>query len=129
MLRTPNYHVFDLYKDHQGGMAVRSVFAAPASGKAPRLDGSASLHERDRRLVLTCTHADAAEPLAAEIRIEGAAPRAARGRVLAGRPQDHNTFAEPERVKPRELAVEVRKDRLAVELPPCSVAAITVDLG
>jgi len=79
--------------------------------------------------VLTCTHTDAAEPIAIEVRLEGGTARAARGQVLAGRPQDHNTFAEPERVRPRELAVQVRSGRLAFELPPCAVAAVTVELG
>jgi alpha-N-arabinofuranosidase len=129
MLRTPNYHVFDLYKAHQNGMAVRTVFGAPMSGKAPRLDGSASVHEKDNRLVVTCTHADAAEPLAVELRLEGGAAKSARGQVLAGAPRDHNTFEQPEKVRPRELSVSVRQGRLVLEMPPCSVAAIEVTLG
>lgn len=129
MLRTPNYHVFDLYKDHQNGTAVRAVFAGPLSAKAPRLDGSASLHEKEKRLVVTCTHADAAEPLAVDLRLDGAAAKSARGFVLAGKPQDHNTFAEPERVQPRPLAVQASQSRLSFELPPCAVAAIHVDLA
>lgn len=129
MLRTPNYHVFDLYKDHQNGTAVRTVFAAPAAPKVARLDGSASLHEKEKKLVLTCTHTDAAEPIAVEVRLEGASAKAARGQVLSGKPQDHNTFAEPDRVRPRELAVSVRNGRLVFELPPCAVAAVTVELA
>jgi alpha-N-arabinofuranosidase len=129
MLRTPNYHVFDLYKDHQNGASVRAVFAAPMSAKVPRLDGSASLHEKEKRLVVTCTHADAAEPLAVELRIDGAAAKAARGFVLAGKPQDHNTFDEPRRVEPRALPVQASGGSLSFELPPCAVAAIHVDLA
>lgn len=126
-LRTPNYHVFDLYRAHQGGTAVRAVFAAPAQAKAPRLDGSASL--ADRRLVLTCTHAGLSEPLAVEVTLDGARAGAARALALAGKPQAHNTFAEPERVKPQALEVEARGGKVVFEMPPCAVARIEVELA
>jgi alpha-N-arabinofuranosidase len=129
MLRTPNYYVFDLYKSHQNGTSVRTVFGAPTVGKAPLLDGSASLHEDGRRLVVTCTHAGISEPLAVELRLEGSAAQSARAMVLAGAPREHNTFDQPERVKPRELPVTVRQGRLAFEMPPCSVAALEISLG
>jgi alpha-L-arabinofuranosidase len=52
---TPDYHGFDLYKEHQNGQTVRAVFGAPAAPrKAPGRSGSASL--KGKTLVLTFSH-------------------------------------------------------------------------
>ncbi len=126
---TPNFHVFDLYKEHQNGQAVRAVFGAPAAPKkAPGLAGSASL--KDKTLVLTCSHAahDQTHPL--EISVPGVRIVSARADVLAGSGvQAHNSFAQPDQVKPRPAKAEVSGSQIRLDLPPASVARIIATLA
>ncbi|MBI5280491.1 MAG: alpha-L-arabinofuranosidase [Candidatus Solibacter usitatus] len=127
-LATPNYHVFDMYKDHHNGQAVRSVFAAPRRGKLAGFDGSVSV--QGKKLVLTCAHTDLGGPLPVEVTLTGGTARNASGHVLAAdSPKAHNTFDRPESVKPRALKVEAAGDKLRLEMPPASVARIVVELG
>jgi len=127
MLRTPNYHVFDMYKEHQNGQAVRAVFAAPMRGKLAQLDGSASV--QGKRLVLTCTNTDASEALPVTVRLEGGNAKAVQGLVLSGKPQAHNTFAQPEAVKPVALKAEVSGGVVRFDMPGPSVARLVVELA
>ncbi len=126
---TPNYHVFDLYKDHHNGQAVRAVFGAPAAPmKAPGLAGSASI--KDKTLVITCSHAshDQAHPVA--ISVPGARVVSARADVLASATvQAHNSQAQPDLVKPRLVKPEASGSVIRLELPPASVARIVATIA
>jgi alpha-N-arabinofuranosidase len=126
-MRTPNYHVFDMYKEHQNGTAVRAVFAAPMRGKLPGLDGSASV--QGQRLVLTCTNTDEAAGRPVTVRLEGGTAKTVTAVALSGKPQAHNTFAEPELVKPVAMKAEVRGGAVVFEMPAASVARVMVELG
>jgi len=126
-MRTPNYHVFAMYKEHQGNEAVRAVFTAPNAHKAPRLDGSASV--KDKRLVLTCTNTDIAEALPVKLKLDGAMAKSATAVVLTGKPQAHNSFAEPDAVKPMALEARATSEGVFFELPSCAVARVIVELA
>jgi alpha-N-arabinofuranosidase len=127
MLRTPNYHVFDMYKEHQNGTAVRAVFAAPMRGKLPGLDGSASV--QGTRLALTCTNTDEAAGRPVTVKLEGGTAKTVTAVALSGKPQAHNTFAQPELVKPVAMKAEVRGGAVVFEMPAASVARVMVELG
>lgn len=126
---TPNFHIFDMYRAHQNGRAVRTEFNLPAMpGKTlPVLAGSASLHER--RLVLTVANTHATDPVEAELRVRGANIRSARGRVLTGPDiHAHNTFTEPRAVEPRDVEVRVSSGRNTHQFPRASVTLLELDL-
>ena len=86
MLVTPTYHVYDMYKDHQGGSALPVIFEAgeiafPNAGKQERLaglSGSASL--KGKTLTLSVVNSSASEALEAEIVLRGGAAAAVRRR-------------------------------------------------
>ena len=102
---TTNYHVFEMYAAHQGATALRTVFSAPriANKSLWGLAGSASL--KGKTLVLTVVNPHATEGRQAEIAVRGATVRGMRARVLAAADiHAHNTFAEPEAVRPKEGA-------------------------
>jgi len=40
----------------------------------------------------------------------------------------HNTFAQPEAVRPAKLDVSIAQDLMTVEFPPASVSKIDVEL-
>ena len=132
---TPNFHVFEMYSAHYGGKALRTIFNVPEfpagqNGRAqpPSLAGSASLHEH--QLVLTVVNTHAGEPRPMEIRPRGGTVKSASARVLAANDiHAHNTFADPDAVKPREEKVEVQNSTLAHTFAPASVTRLTLELG
>lgn len=127
-LATPNYHVFDMYKEHKGGQAVRAVFAAPSQGKLPGLDGSASL--TGKRLVLTCTNSSLSAGMPVEVKLAGGTARSVAGTILhAVKPQAHNSFAEPDLIAPKALKAETSGASVRFEMPPSSVARIICELA
>lgn len=137
MITTPTYHVYELYVPHQGARAVRAVVESEAltfrsdDGKEHRIDtgaGSASL--KDRSLYVTLTHHSPSASSEVTIKLHGASAGAARGRVLAGADiRAHNTFEEPEAVRPAPLETKVAGAEVVVTLPPAAVAGIAIDLG
>jgi alpha-N-arabinofuranosidase len=137
MLKTPTYHVYDLYKEHQGGQAVRIAVDTPeidaaVPGKAERLpliSGSASLKEK--ALTLTLVNSGASESVEVRIRLTGGtAPKAVRMRALScpgGDIHAHNTFEQPERVKAGEAVTLSPASLGTICLPPASVTCVTVE--
>ena len=122
VVRTPTYHVFDLYLAHQGARAVRLVVDSPEvtfprDGEPERLvglAGSASL--RDDRLTLTVVNPRIAEPVEATITLRGDATANSAGEVeetvlTHADIHAHNTFAAPDTVAlaaPRSLPADGR---------------------
>jgi len=149
MLVTPTYHVYDLYKEHQGGQALRVYFEAeeiayPVSRKDPLfadttsdggktdrlfgLAGSASL--KDKTLTLTVVNPSASDALAAEIVLRGGQAASGSADVLAHEDiHAHNTYDAPETVAPRTQALQASGSRLAFSFAPASVTRLSLQLG
>ena len=134
-ITTPNFHVFAMYADHQGAQALRTEFSSPAvhysrDGKAANfwgLKGSAS--RKENRVTLTVVNPDLERSRLAQIALRGAKARGASGMVLrSNEVHAHNTFAQPEAVRPAKLDVSIAQDLLTVEFPPASVSKIDVEL-
>jgi alpha-N-arabinofuranosidase len=133
---TPNYHVFAMYAAHQGAQGVRAAFSAPEvqymrDDKPARfwaLNGSAS-RKRDV-LTLTVVNADLTKPSDTQIALRGATAASAAGTVLAASDMHaHNTFDQPNAVKPSALNVSVSGDMLTVMLPAGSVTKLEIHLA
>jgi alpha-L-arabinofuranosidase len=131
-VRTPVYHVFDMYRVHMGArqvpftnpVAELNVSVLAGQARLPGLSASASM--RDRRLAVTMTNPSAESSVKMRLRISGGArPTEARGTVLT-HPDMHagNTFSHPEEVKPGALPVTLSGDAVEVALPRNSVAVV-----
>jgi alpha-N-arabinofuranosidase len=136
MLVTPTYHVYDLYKDHQGGSALPVSFEAgeiafPNAGKLERLaglSGSASL--KGKTLTLSVVNSSASEALEAEIVLRGGAAAGGAAQVLAHADiHAHNTFDAPEAVCPQAAEFQANGPRLHFVFPAASVCLLTVEIG
>ncbi len=138
MLTTPTYHVFDLYRPHQGAQAVRALFDAPEvtladAGEELRLfglAGSASL--RGDTLTLTVVNPRVGAPVEATINLRGdAGVREATETVLTHADiRAHNTFDAPDTVTlvaPRALDVSGRSFRH--QFAAQSVTSLTIALA
>ena len=133
---TPVGHVFELYASHQGGQGLRTVFSAPnvhydRDGNPASfwgLRGSASVREKD--LTITAVNPNVGESRLAEIALRGATVREASMTLLSNTDiQAHNTFEQREVVVPQTWPLSLNNGTLVVELPPASVAALTIKLG
>jgi alpha-N-arabinofuranosidase len=104
LVRTPTYHAFALHRVHLGAEALQvevAVAGAP-SGATPRLTATASA-DGDGTAV-TLINRDYRESAVVTIVVPG---RIRSGTVLAAdSPDATNTPAVPDRVSPRNLAVE-----------------------
>jgi alpha-N-arabinofuranosidase len=135
-VRTPMFHVFEMYLPHQGGRLIpaavqaREIEFAGAGGaqKLFGLAGSASLKED--RVTLTLVNPSLDGPLELGIQLAGATAREARATVLTHADmRATNTFAAPDQVAPKPLPVNVSGSGARLRLPGQSVAALEFRIG
>ncbi|MDR1438627.1 MAG: alpha-N-arabinofuranosidase [Clostridiales bacterium] len=130
MLLTPTYHVFGMYKDHQGATLVDSFVETEEIGgekKVRNLYESASVKD-DGALTLTLVNTSHERSYEIAATIVGHAAAKASAEILHGEMAAHNTFERPEDVKPADYTPEVRAvpGGLRFAIPPRSVLKISV---
>ena len=147
MVLTPTYHVFEMFKAHQGAQLVESAIAAPSftredvlplqptrrgpapvAWETPYVTESASVAE-DGSITVTIGNLNAQEAAPIEMRLDSVSAKLCEARILTGDIHAKNEFDAPENVKPVDFdgvtlesvpgGTEVR-----YTLPPCSVAVL-----
>jgi alpha-N-arabinofuranosidase len=136
-IRTPTYHVFDLYGAHVGGQSVRTVVSAPAisyqrpkdTGSVFGLTGSASV--KDKTVTLTVSNPHMTEAQDVEIGVRGAVSGPVKGALIsAPEIHAHNTFAQPDTVVIKDATVGAVQNGLLVHrFPPASVTRLQFTLA
>ncbi len=133
---TPVYHVFDMYKAHQGGEAIRTAFAAPEvhytrDGKPASfwsLKGSAS--RKGNVLTLSVVNATTQASRETEIVLRGATAQSAKVTTLTNADiHAHNTFDHPDAVQPVNSTATPQGNTLRFTFPPASITTISFTLG
>jgi len=130
MLLTPTYHVFDMYKVHQGAELVDSFIQSNKIGterfKLPEVQMSASVNsEGELNLTIVNTDADEAKDLCGKI--EGMDISSFSAEILTAGIDGHNTFDDPEAVKPEAFNdVTIADGKVSLTVPPCSITRITL---
>jgi alpha-L-arabinofuranosidase len=135
-VRTPVYHVFDMYRSHMGARQVPvsnpvpelNVPALAGQARLPGLSASASI--RGRRLAVTLTNPSLDGELSMRIRLAGGARATdARGLLLTHSDmRATNTFSDPDEVKPAAHPVKVVADTLELSLPRQAVLLVECDI-
>jgi alpha-N-arabinofuranosidase len=135
-LATPNYHVFAMYAAHQGGLALRTEFSAPEihftwQGRDSSLWGlNGSASRKGNVVTLTVVNSDVRSPKETRVALRRMSVQRARGTVLAANDMHaHNTFDQPEEVRPEELTIAGKGSDLTVTLPAGSVGKIELFLA
>jgi alpha-N-arabinofuranosidase len=129
LILTPTYHVFELYRVHQGAAllpAELETVAYQQDGEPiPALNLSAS-RDAQGRIHLTICNLDPERSLPLVCELSGASVSRAGGRILtAPRINDHNTAQQPAVVQPVEFeGAKLAGSTLTLELPPKSVTAL-----
>jgi alpha-N-arabinofuranosidase len=129
MLRTPTYHVFEMYKVHQEATLLPTTLDCAqyemGNGKIPQLSASAS-RDKDGKVHLSlCNlHHEEAADLTCDLR--GLNVTAGTGRILtAGEMNIHNTFDKPDTLQPAAFdGFKLARNALTVRLPARSVMMI-----
>lgn len=127
---TPSYHAFRLYIPFQDAQRLPLAFepgeVVVGDVHLPRLDAAAA-RGRDGKVWLSLVNLDPRQPLAVELRGDGAAA-GARGEVLAAPRFDTvNSFDHPQRVVPQPVAVRAEGGRLVLTLPPASLSVLALE--
>ena len=131
MVKTPTYHVFRMFRDHQDSTLVESRIETETIGEeeqymVPNLSESASV-DKDGRLQITVGNLSTEKAYPVETEIAGFAGTKACAQILTGEMHAMNTFEEPGTVAAKPFEVELTGSRLNFTIPPCSVVQITVE--
>lgn len=131
MIKTPTYHVFHMYRFHQGATLLGSDLlynGTVGSGKneCPKIFESVS---EDAAGIITVTFTnnslEAAEDVEIQITKDGSAYNVAEAYVVSGKMNDFNTFEAPEVVKEESFTAYSKDDAgIKVTLPACSVVTV-----
>ena len=127
LVKTPTYHVFDMFKEHQDGELVY-CFQSPAETgdniKIPLLSSSASV--KDGVMTITLANCSLEEEAAVSCSLCGFHGTEASSRILTEEVHACNDFDMPERVVPKAFPVSLTDNMLSATLPPCCVVSVTI---
>ena len=131
MIKTPTYHVFNMYKYHQDAMLVDSHIDTETIGveeeyQVPNLTESVSVDENGV-LHITVTNLSLTEDYEIDTTILEKNISEVKGEILTEKMHAMNTFEEPETVRTKEFTdVKITDKGLAFTIPACSVLHLSV---
>ena len=121
---TPTYHVFDMYKGHQGADAIETVVS---NNEEFAQSVSVSASEKDRKVLVTIANLSCTEDT--EISLAGVGMGlGSKGKLTLLSNEDmhaHNTFEKPDNVTPFTADIDTTK---TFTLPRCAIAAVEFDI-
>ncbi len=130
MVLTPTYHVFRMFKHHQGAELLQSLLAGVnetgvGEYKVPEVTESVSV--KDGVITITLNNLSVDESKQVEIAFDELKAASVEASVVTGEMTAHNTFENSEVVNTAELKdVKITDKGLTVTLPPCSVVSLRV---
>jgi alpha-N-arabinofuranosidase len=129
LVLTPTYHVFRMYRVHQGARMIPIDLSAPeykiGDKSVPSLSASAS-RDGEGRLHLSVVNLDPIRAVEITATISGGSIRSATGEVLtASAMNEMNTFARPNIVKPAPFnSYKIEGTKLDLRIPAKSVVVL-----
>jgi alpha-N-arabinofuranosidase len=131
MVLTPTYHVFEMYKVHQGATLLPTENGpsdyAIGEKKIPSISASAS-KDKDGRIHVSVVNARPDRATRLTVKLAGATPKSVKGRLLTAEKIDaHNTFDAPSVVQPTTVEAQVKDGQVSLLLPAKAVAVLRLD--
>jgi alpha-N-arabinofuranosidase len=126
---TPTYHVFRMFRVHQGATMIPADLSAPdyrlGEASVPSLSVSAS-RDAEGRLHLSIVNLDPNRAADLSATFSGATPRAIQGEVLTASAMNAmNTFDRPNNLKPTSFTgYKLQGPQLKLAIPPKSVVVL-----
>ena len=134
MVKTPTYHVFDLYKHHQDAELVESYIDTEEIGleeqnMVPNLTESVSVG-KDGKMHITLTNLSIKKAYSIDTEIAGSKIKSVKGEIVGGEIHAHNTFAKPNVVKKAKFEdVSFKDNKLKFKIPASSVLHLEVTMA
>ena len=131
LVKTPTYHVFDLYQVHQENDLLASSLETEQVGledeyMVPNLTESVSV-DANGVLHITMTNVDLEKAYPVEAVLLGKEAGEIKAEIVTGHMQDKNTFEAPETVGVQAFdGVQAAKEGISFTIPACSVLHIAV---
>ena len=126
LVKTPTFHVFDMFKTHQDSELLYSFCENDADANAQAISHSASI-AKDGSLTLTYANTSLDTGYSIECELIGKKAQKAQARILTSdNVRAHNTFDAPETVLPKEYAVQSTDSGISFDLPAHSVVSIVI---
>ena len=131
MVKTPTYHVFNMYKHHQDAELLDSFIETEEIGldkdnMVPNLTESVSLGT-DGKIHITVTNLSIDKPYDVEGEIADAKIESITGEIVGGEIHAHNTFDKPDTVHTEKFdTVSFKDDRFKFTIPASSVLHLEV---
>jgi alpha-N-arabinofuranosidase len=132
MILTPTYHVMEMYNVHQDAkllpLNITSNNYTVGTETLPAISGSASVDSLGRTHI-SLVNIDSKNSQEVTVAVNGTAFKSVAGRILAsGSLQDHNSFTEPNKIRPTTFnGATLNGDNLRVVLPPFSVVVLSLN--
>lgn len=126
MILTPTYHVMNMYKVHQDALLLPSEIVNNAMYKElPAISVSASKDANGANHI-SLVNIDPKKEISVEINVADLGIKKVTGSILtSSKLQDHNTFENPDKVKPADFKeYKLKKGVLTVKLPPYSLVVL-----
>lgn len=129
MLLTPTYHVMEMYNVHQDAtllpLEIKSNDYVVGDEKLSSISASAS-KDKNGSTHISLVNIHAKEGQEITINIEGANLKTVSGRILTSKNlQDHNTFDNPEKIKPTAFKdAKLKNNYLSLKIPAFSVVVL-----
>ncbi len=126
MIKTPTYHVFNMYKHHQDGELLDSYIETETIGledqyKVPNLTESVSV-DKEGRIHITLCNLSCEKDYEIRTLVADKAVAAVKGEIVTGEMHEKNTFEDPEKVTVKPFdQVKVEGTELSFTIPACSV--------
>jgi alpha-N-arabinofuranosidase len=129
MILTPTYHVMEMYNVHQNALmlplTVTSNDYSHGEKKLKAVSASAS-KDKNGAVHISLVNIDAQNEQEINIDLGGLPARSVTGRILqAGKIQDHNSFDNPEKIKPAVFTnATLNGNNLSLKVPAFSVVVL-----
>jgi alpha-L-arabinofuranosidase len=129
MVKTPTYHIFDLYLPWQDAKVLPMQVSGPFYGVGEfglaAVHGSA-VRDTAGKVHVALVNVDPNRPIRVQVTMSGVQATAVTGRILTAAAMDaHNSFASPDVVAPAAFTgATISGDRLEVTLPAKSVVVL-----
>ena len=133
MVKTPTWHAFYMYQNHQDGELVESCVETVQAGlekdyMVPNLTESVSV-AKDGRIHVTMTNLCLTDSQEIQGYFADSTIKSVKGTVLTGDMRAHNTFENPNAVHTEDFtAVTAEGNRMTFTIPACSLLHLEVEI-
>jgi alpha-N-arabinofuranosidase len=132
MVLTPTYHVFRMYNVHQDAtylpLDVSCDFMDVDPGRSVPMISATDSRDAAGLIHISISNIDADNTQTVTVNLPGTKARKAVGEILSSANlTDHNTFADPDRVRPVPFGeAKIEKGALKITMPPASIVSLTL---